>query len=104
MTYEPPFYAYEPFLLGVGVVFNLLTLIDKMLPFRRIAWEKKEKGPKTQKISTSDGGGGLNLAVVLAQDPRSTRTDGENLGIMSLLVHRGQHSNQNPTKEGQKMS
>ena len=28
----PPFMPYEPFLLGVGVVFNLLIVVRKKLP------------------------------------------------------------------------
>ena len=32
MAYEPPlFMPYEPFLLGVGVVFNLLTILNRVL-------------------------------------------------------------------------
>ena len=46
MAYKPPFYAFEPFLLGVGVVFNLLrdknTYTNggqqKFLPFQAKAW------------------------------------------------------------------
>ena len=62
-TNPPPLYAYEPFLLGVGVVFNLLIGLEQQNRTIAIASDFCVDGTKSPPILQKEGVSGSEIAA-----------------------------------------